>query len=353
MSEILEKLKKIDIQNTSSDEIYDMLSKIDTYPMLARTLKKGEIIVRTRPNETDEIFDNKSKLSYPPNGATEYGRANVKDAKSFYGSLIGEDFNSYAKNYGSVISAIVPTIAEQKFFKLSQKQGIFKVTYGVWIVKEEFPVAVLVQNSNYKGKLKYIDQMIEMFNKHLSTLDAKNVDHATEVTKFLCEQFEKRVEIGEEDNYKITANFTKRIYEKDISGLIYPSTPMEGGGLNIVLQPVIADNYLELVEAGECTVYKYNSDHMIAPDTRTSNIDREGNFSFDKKGWGYGHLGALNKYGAKNYYELLSNEINKNNPAAINVKEKYLNDEITKGDFSEEFFQRVLDHYNIEEIKRN
>jgi hypothetical protein len=140
------------------------------------------------------------------------------------------------------------------------------------------------------------------------------------------------------------------VYNLGLFGLIYPSTKMEGSGLNIVLKPEIVDNCLELKRAGECTIYRKNGID-VSHDRITSLINSDGSFDFDREGDGRGHIGSLKKLGAKTYYQFLSDELSKNNYAAIAVNEKlkkmFNTDEITL-ELLEGFLNNVEIDINIQ-----
>ncbi|MDA3837703.1 MAG: hypothetical protein PF574_01830 [Candidatus Delongbacteria bacterium] len=352
MSKIIERLKELDLNTATDEEIYDLLSKIETFPLFTRTFHKGEIIVRSRPNDKKEVFNCKSDLIYPPNPTSEYGRANIKNTISFYGSLIGNDYYSFLDNQKDLIDAIVPTITEQRFFKVSNENSIYKITYGVWEVVNSFNVAVLVQNNKYRGKNNYIDAIIRDYDSYLLTVDKDMQKHGRIVTEYLCDEFFKKVPYEQDQQYRISAYFTERVYDMSFVGLIYPSTKMEGSGLNIVIKPEIVDNNLKLKRAGECTVYRYNGID-VSHDKVADNINADGSFSFDKEGNGHGHLLCLRRLGANNYFNLLQTELNRNNIAAFTVVDKFkkifnINDDLTK-----EFFQNILDTVDIEKIIMN
>jgi len=352
MSEIIDKLKKLDLESTTGKEISFLLNRIETFPLFIRTFNEGEIIVRTRPNNHKHIFDSKKDLIYPPNNTESFGRANIKGSMSFYGSIIGNDFYSYNNNDKDLIDAIVPTIVEQSFFKSSHKDSIHKITYGIWEVIQPFSVAVLVQNEKYIGKNYYIDNMILDYKEFLKSKDEEERLHAGIVTEYLSNEFSKEVPYGKDHLYRVSAYYTERVYNLGLFGLIYPSTKMEGSGINIVLKPEIVDNYLELKRAGECTIYRKNGID-VSLDRVTSVINSDGSFIFNKEGDGRGHIACIYRLGAKKYSELLNFEINKDNNAAIIVEKKLKRMFNIKGKITVDFLQKLLDTTKIEINIRN
>ena len=55
--------------------------------VLSYLVPEGNKILRTRPNDGGELFDNISKLSYPPKDKARTDRASLEGKPMFYGSI--------------------------------------------------------------------------------------------------------------------------------------------------------------------------------------------------------------------------------------------------------------------------
>ncbi|MDD3123890.1 MAG: hypothetical protein PHC62_10355 [Candidatus Izemoplasmatales bacterium] len=297
--EILHKLKSLDLANKlSSDEIKKLINGLGFYTY-KRIFKKGEFIIRTRPNYNG-TFCAKSELSYPPKSkeSQSHQRASLKNTNYFYGSLIGNNYSVF-QNHKDFIGAIVTSISEQEFFKDEKNKCIYKITYGAWQVKKEFGVAVLVQNENFYDKSDYVKMIIDEYNIYISTQPEEKKNEIILVNKFICNEFGKQVKKGEEYDYLISASYTQRMFEEGLGGLIYPSFTMLGAGLNIVLKTEIVDNCLELVRAGECTIFKTSSGINVSHDRVASRIVSDGNFTFDINGTNKGKIACMFQAGIR------------------------------------------------------
>ena len=71
------------------------------------------------------------------------------------------------------------------------------------------------------------------------------------------------------------------ILSHGLDGVFYPSVRTQGQGFNVAIKPEIADSHLELVVAGECSIYKYLDHTVIDNDTIVEVEPNQTNFVFN------------------------------------------------------------------------
>jgi len=80
---------------------------------------------------------------------------------------------------------------------------------------------------------------------------------ATSILKFYSEEFAKRVKWGEPDhNYLHSALITEFFQQTGLDGVLYPSSRVDGKGINVAIRPEFIDANMRLEGVAECLIVK-------------------------------------------------------------------------------------------------
>ncbi|TWP24359.1 hypothetical protein ETU10_03710 [Apibacter muscae] len=264
----LEKLKKYsqELNKISYDEIYNLLKNgIKKIPLPEAKLSKGAFIDRVRKNNDNELFTHINDLGYIKDPKiidkclNSFGRANCPHQVMFYGAIettlidkqrataIFETSNLFRHNLDSTTG---------EYYTVSRWKSVEEITL-VEVVFSEYSC-----NNNPDIKHSY-NKQIEFLQK--LNLSEEDEQFFIDFLKFISDEFSKKVNIGEDYNYKISAAYTNLVLENpNIQGIIYPSVQTASQGVNIVLPPKIVDDYLTPTICSTQIVYKKGKKTLIA-----------------------------------------------------------------------------------------
>lgn len=218
---------------------------IDAYKAFLRDIKaerfvisylllKNNKILRTRVNSNGKVFDTFNDLKYPPKANARTDRASIKDKPMFYGSI-------YTHQSGEVyLPRLVSLMETSDFFKDAQSIGGQFLTQSVWGNNRDLKLALLPTSHLYKtpcDELKYMQKEYKALTMKLGVDD--NLD-AIYLGDLLAKE-----NIG--NTYNITAYYVDYLLneseDKDyFDGIVYPSVPSEGLGLNICIKKELIDS---------------------------------------------------------------------------------------------------------------
>lgn len=237
-------------------------NKTERYVM-SYLLLQGNKIIRTRPNEKGKIFRKLSDLSYPPKECARTDRASLKGKPMFYGSVFTHKLDRVTLSRGASM------IEASEFFRDISTEGRQLLTQSIWINHRNLKLALVPVSSNYQLPCDELKQM----QKETRTLAPQLGIENSEDVKFLGDLFAKE---KEHNTYNITANFVDYLlndseYKDYFDGVIYPSVPNQGEGMNICIRTeLIDDGVVQCV--GACTEI-LTKDHKQAKLVQILNCD--------------------------------------------------------------------------------
>lgn len=254
MKEIINNLKKLNLQNYPDREIANFITQIGALPVMLSEYDEGKIIYRARPNidETNN-FSKISDLSYKPQANNnKYQRASTPDKTMFYGALIPEVLENDLIDDERITGAfeVVDFLRNLKI-----KAGEKVITYGVWRVKSKISTYSVVQPNLRKIKVNWLKTISTRFFKELEN-HPQFKEKVPIILEYLAREFSKKVKEGKDYEYMVSALFAERACMLGLDGILYPSVKMESTGLNIALTPECVDSHLELEKAIKCKIYK-------------------------------------------------------------------------------------------------
>lgn len=259
MQDIINKIKALDLQIASDEEIRDLLGKFDKLGTIAFKLEKGRSIYRSLPMKScDERYTSKARISYNPNPGS-YGRANTPGNSVFYGSITTpkappqEEISSQEawlrQNHGYIVN-----ILECSEFLDKEQEVKEYFTVGMWEVQEDFEVGVIHDPEN---RHFLSEEMKAGCDDFYSSFDVNTRSKFEALQQLLSLEFCKPVETGQEFQYKISANFMQNLIENGFTGLLYPSFKSGGEAFNVALHPQLVDSgVIQLKRAAAIRIYR-------------------------------------------------------------------------------------------------
>ncbi len=285
--EVVNILRSLDLKTVDIDTIIDYINKTNEQFIIVNKLSKGTKLIRARIwNEIPKIPVNISELSYNPTPSEKFGRANCIGDIIFYASLNLDD--SLVPDYMNVLLETInhnDKYIDRKYFALSS-----------WIVKKDLSIVLLGSSLKHSKKTQnkrdyYLDSIVDLpqdFKEKSLIFD-----------DFFSNEFSKVVVNDSDFEYKLSAAYSKFIFNYNIDGIIYNSVASNGACSNIALKKNIIDN--KSVEADHVlygTLYKRDSTYINEYDMRSKEITKDGTIVWEEL---YGLKYKLDVK-VKNYY---------------------------------------------------
>lgn len=267
--EILDRLKSLDLNLVDVNQILDLLRKINSQFFVTNKLKKGTRLCRVRIwNELPKIPTNVSEFSYNPNPSKEFGRAHCIGESIFYASLNLAD--PLVPHY---MNALLETINDDLTKNFSR--SYFAISS--WILKEDLPFVLVGSNLLHSRENK---SLRGHFIKSID-LDSKFKDEAIIVDDFFSNEFSKKVEYN--NDYKLSASYSKYIFENGFNAIIYNSVASNGAGLNIAINKESIDqNIIEPEHVVYGTLYRRGLDYINEYNMKSNKIREDGTIEWGK-----------------------------------------------------------------------
>jgi hypothetical protein len=257
ISRALAELAKLDLSTYPYKDAKRLIGQLGRFGCIKVTLHEGKTIMRARPNFDAERFTLTSQLSYKPQSLNRtYQRASTPNKTMFYASTIPETVQAGELDNTRIIGAFeaLPWLRDKT------TKGYQKITYGQWLVKQDINLIAIVQHENFYNESSYTRELAEMFKKYTNAYPNLK-DETIAIADFFAREFAK-AETNHDYDYLLSATFTEIVTDKGLDGILYPSVRLGGKGFNVAICPEIADSNLDLLSAGECSIYKLN-DHTV------------------------------------------------------------------------------------------
>jgi hypothetical protein len=245
INDVLFQIEAIDLTNeTALSEIETLIStKLKSLPAFKDAFA-FEAIIRARPLEENQKFHELiTNYSYNPDiQKIKVGRANYPNEQIFYAS----------KNRCTAM-------AEVRFIYANREKEIARYSYGKWDITKPLDLAVVIDISKVKQHqatdLYHISEFIEECQNDYK--DDPEIGGFIEIYDYMAQKFATPIQEGEEYKYKITAAFSKFIFNKipECDGILYQSVqfPKE---FNVALKPSVIDS--EKIKLTFAARQKYN-----------------------------------------------------------------------------------------------
>jgi len=259
ISEIINKLKKIDLSSYPEKEVETLLKELfqNPIPIITTDYRYPKEIERAVNNTEDEpIFNSKNRISFKPaKYNTTHQRASTPNNTMFYASVIPE--NNLSKD--EIQYARITGAKEVVDLFRENIDGERTVTFGKWEIQDLISVTTIF-DPNVDYKIAYINEVKEFYKKQ--KLSDEQIEQRDEVLAFLADEFSKRVDKGNNYEYLISAIVTELIVNHNSDGVLYPSVQADGYGLCLALHPRVMDR-LKLIKVLQCKIKKEGKDESI------------------------------------------------------------------------------------------
>jgi hypothetical protein len=254
MKYLFDDLQKLDLNIVNDFEIRELFAKFKEFGVIVFKIPKGRHIYRSlKMKSENDRFWNKERISFNPY-PSNYGRANLPNKPIFYGSITTEKeyskrlLNENDEFQNTVHGYFLNVLECSEILGSLEKEGKEFFTIGMWEVKEDIEV-IVIHDENDRNHLS-IELKIACKN-FFNQLSEDRKELFTSLHSFLSKEFSKKVLPENENQYKISANFSQHIIDIGLSGILYPSVKAEGEGFNVALNPKLFENgTIELKRAG-------------------------------------------------------------------------------------------------------
>ena len=258
-TDLLDKLKSIDLSKEPSEEIRNLLIEIfqGGIPLMTTDYNFDKEFERAVNNTEEEpLFDTKARISYKPKEFNKtYLRASTPDNTMFYASVIPEgELTEEEITYARIVGS-----AETVDLLRDNLDGECLITFGKWQVQDLISV-ITIFDPNIDYHIKYINDVRIEYNSH--DMSVEEVEKRDELLAFLASEFSKKVENGNNYDYMISAIFTELVTENGADGVLYPSVQSDGYGLCVALHPRVMDR-LKLIKVLQCKLTKKGTNAQL------------------------------------------------------------------------------------------
>lgn len=251
-----------DLEKVSFNKLSVQLRKLKWIPILTAKLNKGYHIERARINRPEEIFYSEADISYRNDyeNIKTYGRANMKHQSLFYGAI-----ESDVIKHPRLINLLETSQIFRDLDKIKVDKADFVMTVGKWRIKEDIEVAEMVFNKDSIKNSKDVEKSFKYHQENLAKEHPENLEQFLLILEFFSNQFARK-DINKNTDYMISAAFTDFVINwKGLPGLKYPSVKSDYIGHNIVLTPVVVEQFLELEIAAMFRITKNGENSLVSP----------------------------------------------------------------------------------------
>lgn len=257
--ETLRKLKELDLSQYPHDEVKATIGEFGKFGLIQMTLHKGKALIRARPNVAGGAsFSTRSELSYTPaQYNTRYQRASTPNQTMFYAGTIPENIPANELNNARIIASLE---ASHLLRNIGQ-EGEQVVTFSKWVVTQDIPLIAVCYHKDSIEQSSHTKELYEAYHNSMKDIDEALKGKSIAITEFLASEFAKK-DVDPDYKYMISAIFSEIVVGKGLAGVYFPSVRADAKGYNVAVSPQFADACLQLVAAGECTIYK-KGDHTI------------------------------------------------------------------------------------------
>lgn len=217
----------------------------DDFPVVPVLLLKDQKVVRTRSNE-DDFFGFVHELSYPPVEFARTDRASLSGSSMFYATAFTKNVDK-THAYPRIVSAL----ETMTLLRTREGDGVKCMTQSVWFVKSPIHLFAFPFSNKYKRACEEIGILNDGWESNVRN------NHSKESIDFFTYIGDMMAETNTSCLYDITATCVDYILTHfNFDGVIYPSVPAEGEGLNICLKPSVVDEHVRFAGAATEIVFK-------------------------------------------------------------------------------------------------
>lgn len=224
----------------------------DDVALIPVMLLKDQKVLRTRPNG-DDFFSYVYELSYPPAEYARTDRASLAGKPMFYASAFTKNANK-THAYPRIVSAL-ETIT---LLRSKGATGVKCMTQSLWNVNDNIHMFAFPFSEKYKRACEEIG----MLKSGWETLLRES--YSKESIEFFTYIGDLMAEINTSCLYDVTATCVDYILTHfKFEGVLYPSVPLEGEGINICLKTNVVDDKITFAGAATEVIFRNGDQSTI------------------------------------------------------------------------------------------
>jgi hypothetical protein len=143
------------------------------------------------------------------------------------------------------------------------------MTFSRWVATKDIPLVAICYHKDFISKSSHTKELYDAYHLQMGEVlenDPALAERSKVITEFLAAEFAKK-EVDHDYHYMISALFSSITVDREQAGVYYPSIRADAKGFNVAISPDYADHCLQLVAAGECTIYKQGDQTICDNDT--------------------------------------------------------------------------------------
>lgn len=224
----------------------------DDVALIPVMLLKDQKVLRTRPNG-DDFFSYVYELSYPPAEYARTDRASLAGKPMFYASAFTKNANK-THAYPRIVSAL----ETMTLLRSKGATGVKCMTQSLWNVNDNIHMFAFPFSEKYKRACEEIG----MLKSGWETLLRES--YSKESIEFFTYIGDLMAEINTSCLYDVTATCVDYILTHfKFEGVLYPSVPLEGEGINICLKTNVVDDKITFAGAATEVIFRNGDQSTI------------------------------------------------------------------------------------------
>ena len=224
----------------------------DDVALIPVMLLKDQKVLRTRPNG-DDFFSYVYELSYPPAEYARTDRASLVGKPMFYASAFTKNANK-THAYPRIVSAL----ETMTLLRSKGAIGVKCMTQSLWNVNDNIHMFAFPFSEKYKRACEEIG----MLKSGWETLLRES--YSKESIEFFTYIGDLMAEMNTSCLYDVTATCVEYILTHfKFEGVLYPSVPLEGEGLNICLKTNVVDDKITFAGAATEVIFRNGDQSTI------------------------------------------------------------------------------------------
>lgn len=233
--------------------LLDILASFkDDIAVIPVLLLRNQKVLRTRPNG-DDFFSYVHELSYPPAEYARTDRASLVGEPMFYASAFTKNANK-THAYPRIVSAL-ETIT---LLRCKGATGVKCMTQSVWDVNDNIHLFAFPFSEKYKCACEEIGMLKTGWETSLQESYSKeSIEFFTYIGDLMAQPNTSCL-------YDVTATCVDYILTHfNFEGVLYPSVPLEGEGLNVCIKPNVVDDKITFAGAATEIILRYGDQSTI------------------------------------------------------------------------------------------
>lgn len=278
---IITELQKLNLSQYPEQEIRALLNNIGKMASMQVNFHPGKIVMRARPHESENMrFTKKSDLSFKPQQFNKtYQRASTPNETMFYATAVPDKLQP-----GELDSLRIIGVLESMPELRNNESSLYKkISFGKWEVVENLKLLAIVHRESYFKESSYTRELVGAYNTSIENIPNEIlkdqpdiIERSLKIQTYLADEFAKE-DISHDYDYMISSLFSEIAVKNGFDGIFYPSVRVLGKGFNIAITPKATEK-LQLIVAGECSLYKHKMHTIVGNDAIVELVGNEDEF---------------------------------------------------------------------------